>query len=120
MTNPPYSADHVEKCLTFAAANLAEHGRPYFLLLPSYVIHKPYYVDALLTGGAAGRRAKEAREKIEREMAEEKEEDVEEEEEEEEDEEEDDEEDEEDGEEDEDIWAEGDEYVDDALPSEGE
>ena len=62
VTNPPYSADHVERCLTFAARNLAEWGRPYFLLLPSYVINKPYYVDALLTGGAAGRRAAEARE----------------------------------------------------------
>ena len=55
VTNPPYSADHVEKCLTFAAENLEKHARPYFLLLPSYVVNKPYYVDALLTGGARGR-----------------------------------------------------------------
>ena len=55
ITNPPYSADHVEKCLTFAAENLEKHARPYFLLLPSYVVNKPYYVDALLTGGARGR-----------------------------------------------------------------
>ena len=61
VTNPPYSADHVERCLTFAARNLAERGRPYFLLLPSYVINKPYYVDALLTGGAEGRAAAERR-----------------------------------------------------------
>jgi hypothetical protein len=54
VTNPPYSEDHVEKCLRFAALNCARHDRPYFLLLPSYVINKPYYVDALLTGGAAG------------------------------------------------------------------
>ena len=55
ITNPPYSADHVERCLTFAAENLEKHARPYFLLLPSYVVNKPYYVDALLTGGARGR-----------------------------------------------------------------
>ena len=55
VTNPPYSADHVERCLTFAAENLERRGRPYFLLLPSYVVHKPYYVQALLTGGASGR-----------------------------------------------------------------
>ena len=56
ITNPPYSADHVERCLTFAAENLEKHARPYFLLLPSYVVNKPYYVDALLTGGARGAR----------------------------------------------------------------
>ena len=72
VTNPPYSADHVERCLTFAARNLAEHRRPYFLLLPSYVINKPYYVDALLTGGAEGRAAAESRK--EEEEAEEEEE----------------------------------------------
>lgn len=62
VTNPPYSEDHVERCLQFAARNLSEFGRPYFLLLPSYVINKPYYVDALLTGGAQGRAARENRE----------------------------------------------------------
>ena len=59
VTNPPYSEDHVEKCLRFAALNCARHDRPYFLLLPSYVINKPYYVDALLTGGAAGKALRE-------------------------------------------------------------
>ena len=55
LTNPPYSADHIEKCVTFAAENLAAHGRPYMLLLPSYVIHKDYYLPALLTGGSRGK-----------------------------------------------------------------
>lgn len=55
LTNPPYSEDHIEKCVTFAAENLAAHGRPYMLLLPSYVIHKDYYMPALLTGGTRGR-----------------------------------------------------------------
>ena len=62
VTNPPYSADHVERCITFAAKNLYEHGRPYFLLLPSYSVNKPYYTSALLTGGAAGKKARAARE----------------------------------------------------------
>ena len=62
VTNPPYSADHVERCLTFAAENLEKHARPYFLLLPSYVVNKPYYVDALLTGGARGRAWRERNE----------------------------------------------------------
>ena len=65
VTNPPYSADHVEKCITFAAKNLYEHGRPYFLLLPSYCVNKPYYTSALLTGGAEGKRARAAREEAE-------------------------------------------------------
>ena len=67
VTNPPYSADHVERCLTFAAENLEKHARPYFLLLPSYVVNKPYYVDALLTGGARGARgASETKTKVKR------------------------------------------------------
>ena len=60
VTNPPYSADHVERCITFAARNLYQHGRPYFLLLPSYCVNKPYYMSALLTGGAEGKALKEA------------------------------------------------------------
>lgn len=60
VTNPPYSADHIERCVTFAAENLAAYGRPYMLLLPSYVIHKDYYLPALLTGGSRGKdKAKE-------------------------------------------------------------
>lgn len=55
LTNPPYSEDHIEKCVTFAAENLVAHGRPYMLLLPSYVIHKDYYLPALLTGGTRGK-----------------------------------------------------------------
>ena len=60
VTNPPYSADHVERCITFAARNLYQHDRPYFLLLPSYCVNKPYYMSALLTGGAEGKALKEA------------------------------------------------------------
>ena len=54
VTNPPYSEEHVEKCVTFAAKNMTQFGRPYFMLVPSYVVCKPYFVPALLTGGAQG------------------------------------------------------------------
>ena len=54
VTNPPYSEEHVEKCVTFAAKNMTEFGRPYFMLVPSYVVCKPYFVPALLTGGTRG------------------------------------------------------------------
>ena len=59
VTNPPYSEEHVEKCVTFAAKNMNKFGRPYFMLVPSYVVCKPYFVPALLTGGAQGAKEKE-------------------------------------------------------------
>ena len=59
VTNPPYSEEHVEKCVTFAAKNMTQSGRPYFMLVPSYVVCKPYFVPALLTGGAQGAEERE-------------------------------------------------------------
>ena len=59
VTNPPYSEEHVEKCVTFAAKNMTQFGRPYFMLVPSYVVCKPYFVPALLTGGAQGEEERE-------------------------------------------------------------
>ena len=59
VTNPPYSEEHVEKCVTFAAKNMTQFGRPYFMLVPSYVVCKPYFVPALLTGGAQGAEERE-------------------------------------------------------------
>ncbi len=59
VTNPPYSEEHVEKCVTFAAKNMTQFGRPYFMLVPSYVVCKPYFVPALLTGGAQGSEERE-------------------------------------------------------------
>jgi len=54
VTNPPYSEEHVEKCVAFAAKNMTQFSRPYFMLVPSYVVCKPYFVPALLSGGAQG------------------------------------------------------------------
>ena len=45
VTNPPYSSDHKEKTLAFAAAS----GKPYLLLLPAYVATKAWFVSSTLT-----------------------------------------------------------------------
>jgi hypothetical protein len=54
VTNPPYSEDHVARALTFCAANLATHGRPWLMLLPNYVYAKDYYRPALREGAREG------------------------------------------------------------------
>jgi hypothetical protein len=43
VTNPPYSADHVERILAHCAAS----SQPTLLLLPAYVSFKPYYAAYL-------------------------------------------------------------------------
>lgn len=43
VTNPPYSGGHIKKLLRFCIAN----GRPFFLLMPNWVVSKDYY-DACL------------------------------------------------------------------------
>ncbi|GMI43013.1 hypothetical protein TrCOL_g6942 [Triparma columacea] len=43
VTNPPYSHDHIQRCLQFAASC----GKPYALLLPNYVYNKDYYRDSI-------------------------------------------------------------------------
>lgn len=48
VTNPPYSGDHKARCLQHCAAS----GKPWLLLIPSYVATKDYYKLALL-GSAA-------------------------------------------------------------------
>eukprot|EP00435_Cladocopium_sp_Y103_P016295 s3229_g4.t1 len=40
LTNPPYSADHLERCLTFCV----ESTKPCLLLLPCWVAKKPYFL----------------------------------------------------------------------------
>eukprot|EP00241_Pyramimonas_parkeae_P018988 CAMPEP_0114314384 /NCGR_PEP_ID=MMETSP0059-20121206/21750_1 /TAXON_ID=36894 /ORGANISM="Pyramimonas parkeae, Strain CCMP726" /LENGTH=388 /DNA_ID=CAMNT_0001439463 /DNA_START=467 /DNA_END=1634 /DNA_ORIENTATION=+ len=50
VTNPPYSEDHVERALRFCASNLADHGRPWLMLLPNYCYAKNYFYPALKTG----------------------------------------------------------------------
>lgn len=43
VTNPPYSGTHVQRLLTFCAS----HTRPWLLLVPSYIISKPAFADAV-------------------------------------------------------------------------
>ena len=43
LTNPPYSGDHKERCISFAMAS----GKPWALLLPTYVSTKKYYSSAI-------------------------------------------------------------------------
>ncbi|KAK3288692.1 hypothetical protein CYMTET_3839 [Cymbomonas tetramitiformis] len=47
VTNPPYSGEHMEHALKFCARNQVQHGRPWLMLLPSYVHQKPYYVPTV-------------------------------------------------------------------------
>ena len=39
ISSPPYSADHLERCLRFCC----ESGKPWVLLLPNWVARKDYY-----------------------------------------------------------------------------
>ena len=39
MTNPPYSSDHLQRCLDFCR----RAGKPFLLLLPCWVAKKPYF-----------------------------------------------------------------------------
>ena len=43
VTNPPYSKDHMDRCIRFCC----ENGKPWLLLLPNYVYRKEYYEPAL-------------------------------------------------------------------------
>eukprot|EP00933_Yihiella_yeosuensis_P019462 TRINITY_DN15769_c0_g1_i6.p1 TRINITY_DN15769_c0_g1~~TRINITY_DN15769_c0_g1_i6.p1 ORF type:complete len:322 (-),score=60.76 TRINITY_DN15769_c0_g1_i6:63-1028(-) len=43
ISNPPYSEDHIEKCLKFCVSN----RKPWLLLLPNWVASKPYYKEVL-------------------------------------------------------------------------
>jgi hypothetical protein len=51
VTNPPYSAEHIEAILRFCV----KANKPWFLLVPNYVYRKPYYAEclALRAGQAA-------------------------------------------------------------------
>jgi hypothetical protein len=48
VTNPPYSGDHIRRCCDFAA----RCGRPWLLLLPSFVCRKRAYREVLAAAGA--------------------------------------------------------------------
>jgi len=41
LTSPPYSRDHIQRCIQFAVSS----GRPWFILQPQYVHRKAYFSD---------------------------------------------------------------------------
>jgi hypothetical protein len=43
VTNPPYSDQHKQQCLDFALDQLRTAGKPFFLLMPSYVASREYF-----------------------------------------------------------------------------
>ena len=45
VTNPPYSADHIEKLIDHVTVSKLFGQRPWFLLLPQFVHKKDYYVE---------------------------------------------------------------------------
>jgi len=47
VSNPPYSGDHIEKCINFCVST----DKPWFLLLPNFVYMKDYYKPALTPAG---------------------------------------------------------------------
>jgi len=54
ITNPPYSDDHKERCVSFALEQLRTKGRPFFILMPNYVAARDYYRRILLANPGAG------------------------------------------------------------------
>ena len=63
VTNPPYSADHKERCIEYAVESLRAEGgggRPFFLLLPSYVALREYWgrLTSRRGGGSGGGRGR--------------------------------------------------------------
>jgi hypothetical protein len=54
VTNPPYSGDHMERLLEFVASP-AFGDRPWFLLLPSWVVKKEYYERIVLAQSPRGK-----------------------------------------------------------------
>ena len=49
VTNPPYSGDHIQRCVDYAA----RCGRPYLLLLPSFCCRKSSYRAIFAAAGVA-------------------------------------------------------------------
>mmetsp|Transcript_16362 Transcript_16362/g.41753 ORF Transcript_16362/g.41753 Transcript_16362/m.41753 type:complete len:360 (-) Transcript_16362:24-1103(-) len=51
ITNPPFSADHIPKCLTFATTKSADGTRrPFFLLLPNFCYKGSRFTRAIADG----------------------------------------------------------------------
>jgi hypothetical protein len=53
VTNPPYSADHMERLLRFCTGEQCR--KPWFLLVPNYVYTKDYYASIFGSGEGQGK-----------------------------------------------------------------
>lgn len=49
ITNPPYSSDHVEKLILHLTTDDRTKGKPWCLLMPTYVHKKDYYKDKIFS-----------------------------------------------------------------------
>eukprot|EP00551_Chaetoceros_affinis_P004774 CAMPEP_0203663750 /NCGR_PEP_ID=MMETSP0090-20130426/1276_1 /ASSEMBLY_ACC=CAM_ASM_001088 /TAXON_ID=426623 /ORGANISM="Chaetoceros affinis, Strain CCMP159" /LENGTH=658 /DNA_ID=CAMNT_0050526755 /DNA_START=149 /DNA_END=2128 /DNA_ORIENTATION=+ len=49
MTNPPYSSDHVEKMIHHLTTDERTKGKPWCLLMPTYVHKKDYYKERVVS-----------------------------------------------------------------------
>lgn len=47
ITNPPFSGSHIQKLMEHCSSS----GKPWLILMPTYVALKDYYKDTVLTGG---------------------------------------------------------------------
>lgn len=54
ITNPPYSHDHKERCVTFALEQLRTNGRNFFILMPNYVAARDHFRRLLHAHPEAG------------------------------------------------------------------
>ena len=50
VTNPPYSQDHIERCITFCIQN----RKPWFVCVPNWVHKKEWYQQLIRHGSLAG------------------------------------------------------------------
>ena len=49
ITNPPYSGDHIERLISHLTTDERTKGKPWFLLMPTFVHKKDYYKDKVAT-----------------------------------------------------------------------
>lgn len=49
LTNPPYSADHIDRLMKYIVNSKATATTPWLLLMPNWVHKKDYYIQALQT-----------------------------------------------------------------------
>ncbi len=49
VTNPPYSSDHIEKMIQHLTTDERTRGKPWCLLMPTYVHKKDYYKERVIS-----------------------------------------------------------------------